>query len=455
MSWDDVVEAVRRGPRPAILESSHTDARMGRFSYASRDPFLTIRAWGRAVTLATPTQTLRVDADPFRLVQAVLSLFRAVQPAADLPPFMGGAMGVFGYDLGRVLEHLPALAPDDGLLPDLDVGLYDRVVATDHQRARTWVLSTVPSVGDSRAEWRDPEAIVQPHRAAERGAAASPSRRPCFRTETSRRTYLAAIAAAQEAIAAGEIYQVNLSQRLVADWGQPVWPLYAALRRQTPVPYGAYLDLGDRQVLSASPERFVRLDGRQVQTRPIKGTRPRLGDPAADRAAGAALCASAKDRAENLMIVDLLRNDLGKVCRVGSIRVPDLFRLEAHPGVWHLVSTIEGELEDGLDALDLLRAVFPGGSVTGCPKLRAMEIIERLEPRRRGVYCGAIGYISFTGAMDASIAIRTLVHAGGSLALRVGGAITADSVPEDEYDETLAKARAALDALDADLQVVP
>ena len=230
------------------------------------------------------------------------------------------------------------------------------------------------------------------------------------------------------------------------------WPLYERLRAASPVSYGAYLDLGDVKVLSASPERFLKLDGRCIETRPIKGTRPRGATPDEDRTLGAELLTSEKDRAENLMIVDLLRNDIGKVSCIGSVGVPKLFDLERHASVWHLVSTVRGELRPGLDAVDLLRACFPGGSVTGCPKIRAMEIIEELEPVRRGVYCGAIGYLSFTGDMDTNIVIRTLVLRNGRIDLQVGGAVTYDSDPESEYAETLAKGRALLGALGAELE---
>src|SRR3712207_963963 len=247
-----------------------------------------------------------------------------------------------------------------------------------------------------------------------------------------------------------DIFQVNLSHRLEGDWDGAAWPLYERLRRASPVSYGAYLDLGEVKVLSASPERFLKLDGRWIETRPIKGTRPRGMTSDEDRMLGAGLLTSEKDRAENLMIVDLLRNDIGKVSCVGSVGVPKLFDLERHASVWHLVSTVRGELRPGLDAVDLLRACFPGGSVTGCPKIRAMEIIEELEPVRRGVYCGAIGYLSFTGDMDTNIVIRTLVLRDGRIDLQVGGAVTYDSDPESEYDETLAEGRALLVALGAE-----
>ena len=244
---------------------------------------------------------------------------------------------------------------------------------------------------------------------------------------------------------------MNLSHRLEGEWDGAAWPLYERLRTASPVSYGAYLDLGDVKVLSASPERFLKLDGRWIETRPIKGTRPRGVTSDEDRALGAELLASEKERAENLMIVDLLRNDLGRVCQVGSVRVPELFGRERYANVWQMLSVVTGELRPELDAIDLLRACFPGCSVTGCPKIRAMEIIEELEPVRRGIYCGAIGYLSFTGAMDTSIAIRTLVLSGDRLHLQVGGAVVADSDPAEEYAETLAKGRAGVEALAAEL----
>jgi para-aminobenzoate synthetase component 1 len=261
--------------------------------------------------------------------------------------------------------------------------------------------------------------------------------------------YLDAIARVREYILAGDIYQANLSQRLEAPLRESTWELYLRLRAQNPAPFAAFLDFPAATVLSASPERFLRVDvDGAVETRPIKGTRPRGVGPEHDAALGLALSESAKDRAENLMIVDLLRNDLSRVCSPGTVRVPELFALERHPTVHHLVSTVVGTLAPGTDALDLLRAAFPGGSITGAPKVRAMEIIAELEPSRRGVYCGSVGYWSVTGELDTSIAIRTFVALDGRVYFSAGGGIVADSDPEQEYRETLDKARALIDALD-------
>ncbi|MEO7726326.1 MAG: aminodeoxychorismate synthase component I, partial [Burkholderiales bacterium] len=248
-------------------------------------------------------------------------------------------------------------------------------------------------------------------------------------------------------IQAGDCYQINLAQRFAAPATGDPWLAYQALRVINPAPYAAYLNTPHGQVLSASPERFLKLERRRVETKPIKGTRPRAGHPRVDAELAAELKASAKDRAENVMIVDLLRNDLSKNCEPGSVRVPRLFDVESFATVHHLVSTVTGTLRQGHDALDLLRGCFPGGSITGAPKLRAMQIIEELEPHRRGVYCGAIGYIGCDGNMDLNIAIRTLVYAGGSVRFWAGGGIVADSRLEDEYQETFDKAAAILKML--------
>ncbi len=270
-----------------------------------------------------------------------------------------------------------------------------------------------------------------------------------LRSTFTHRGYLDAVARVREYIVAGDIFQANLSQRFQAPLGEPPFELYRRLRCRNPAPFSAYLGFDGLEVVSASPERFLRLDEnrRHVETRPIKGTRPRGLGPMHDAALGRALAESEKDRAENVMIVDLLRNDLSRVCRPGTVRVPELFALEHHPTVHHLVSTVVGELDPAADAVDLLRATFPGGSITGAPKVRAMEIIAELEPTRRGVYCGAIGYLSGTGAMDTSIVIRTFLALRGQVYFQAGGGIVADSDPELEYRETVDKARALIEAL--------
>lgn len=439
--------------RLVFLDSSLAGGHTGRYSYLTANPFMVVRSRGRRVELVGPTATVTLDADPFDVVDLVLRHYR-IAPVPGLPPFVGGAIGYIGYDAGRVLERQPVPAPDDEALPDLDIGFYDWVLAADHLTGQNWLIRTiVPTLDD-----RDDNARI--HRIDDAWALAAPippDGTPAprvLRSNVRRADYLDTVRQAKEYIAAGDIYQVNLSQRLGGPWSGPTWPLYERLRSGSPTSFGAYLALDSASILSASPERFVRLapDGRHVESRPIKGTRPRGRTPDEDRAIAADLLSSEKDRAENLMIVDLLRNDLGKVCQIGSVRVPELFRLEPYSTVWQMVSAITGTLLPEMGAVDLLRACFPGGSVTGCPKIRAMQIIEELEAVRRGVYCGAIGYLSITGAMDTSIAIRTLVLSGGGVSLHVGGAIVADSDPEAEYAETITKARAGLEAVCAEVE---
>ena len=360
--------------------------------------------------------------------------------------------GYIGYDYGAVLEHLPPTRYDDLALPDVVLGRYDWVIAWDQQAGAAWLVSRGGperrrmvlerlASAEARSARHAPAGEPWPRGAAAPAYASDAAADIGLRSTFTHRGYLNAVAKVREYIVAGDIFQANLSQRFQAPLREQPFDLYRRLRRRNPAPFAAYLAFDDLTVLSASPERFLRLDpDGQVETRPIKGTRPRGLGPMHDAALGRALAESVKDRAENVMIVDLLRNDLSRVCRPGSVRVPELFALEQHPTVHHLVSTVLGVLEPGADAVDLVRAAFPGGSITGAPKVRAMEIIAELEPTRRGVYCGSIGYLSATGAMDTSIVIRTFVLRDGELYFQAGGGIVADSDPELEYRETLDKA---------------
>jgi para-aminobenzoate synthetase component I len=401
------------------------------------------------------------------------------QPVSGLPPFQGGVAGYIGYDWSAVLERLPRPRYDDLAIPDVVLGLYDWVIAWDHRIGAAWLISTglpeTGSGGEARARARL-EMVTERLGGRASGLAldGKPSRDPApprsvpsyamtgvdgaarigLRSTFTRRQYLDAVAKVREYIVAGDIFQANLSQRFQAALIEAPFQLYQRLRQRNPAPFSAYLGFDDLSVLSASPERFLHLDERRrlVETRPIKGTRPRGLGPMHDAALGRALSESAKDRAENVMIVDLLRNDLSRVCRPGTVRVPELFALEQHPTVHHLVSTVLGELEPTAGAVDLIRATFPGGSITGAPKVRAMEIIAELEPTQRGVYCGSIGYISATGAMDTSIVIRTYLALRGQVYFQAGGGIVADSDPELEYRETLDKARGLIETLVASRQ---
>jgi para-aminobenzoate synthetase component 1 len=408
-----------------------------------------------------------IEGDPFAVLGDLLSEYRVARPDGA-PPLIAGAMGYFGYDLGRFVERLPDETVDDVPVADCHLGFYAAAAALDHVTGRAWISAIGAPENDAKAARRLAERRVEemaaaiadephplspsPH--AERGRPSQGGSHCDVRGEvpsaprfqvTSNFThdaYLGAVERAKEYIAAGDIYQVNLSQRLSAPLATAPISLYARLTRQNPAPFSAYLETPEAAVVCCSPERFLQVRGGEVETRPIKGTRPRGGTPEEDARLAAELLASEKDRAENVMIVDLERNDLGRVCEYGSVHVPELFALESYATVHHLVSTVRGRLRRGATALDCLRASFPGGSVTGAPKVRAMEVIEELEPTRRGIYTGAIGYLCFSGDMDVNIVIRTLVVKDGTAYFQVGGAIVADSDPEGEYQETLDKARA-------------
>jgi para-aminobenzoate synthetase component 1 len=437
-------------PYAMLLDSAGPGLGQGRHAFICVSPFQVLESKDGAIACAGR----RWSGDPFAALKAELARF--VQPSLPgLPPLQGGAVGYLGYELARHLERLPAAALDDGGLPDLALGFYDCVVAFDHQRRRAWIVSTgqpAPAGAARRARAAARLAAMEERLAAAPARLAPPARpaaAPAIASNFTADAYRAAVQRVIDYILAGDIFQANLSQRFLARLpdGLSEWDLYRRLRQRNPAAFAAFLRLPGGAIASASPERFLRLDGDAVETWPIKGTRPRGRDAAADRALAAALQASEKDRAENVMIVDLLRNDLSRVCRDGSVEVPSLCRLETLPTVFHLVSTVTGRLRPGMGAVDLLAACFPGGSITGAPKIRAMEIIAELEPTRRGAYCGAIGYLGFDGAMDASIVIRTFAIRDRIARFQAGGGIVADSRPEDEYDETLAKARALIEAL--------
>lgn len=461
-------------PYRLFLDSALRNSRQGRHSFLTADPVAVVRGKGPQTEWIDPTAGTRrrVERDPLAAVRSFLSPF-ASPAIPGLPPFQGGAAGYVAYDWGLELERLPAPLHDDLVVDDVVLGVYDWVLAWDHAAARAWLISTgMPETAPAERSRRAAEraAVVQARLRGSAGGAhvarqqvpAHPPGAPAasypvdggwwdsrisLRSSFAHHGYLEAVERVREYIFAGDIFQANLSQRFEVPLTEPAWALYCRLRARNPAPFAAFLDLPDTAVLSASPERFLRVDAAgAVETRPIKGTRPRGVGPEHDAALGQALTESPKDRAENLMIVDLMRNDLSRVCAPGSVRVAELFSLEQYATVHHLVSTVVGQLASGADALDLLRAAFPGGSITGAPKLRAMEIIAELEASRRGVYCGSIGYWSMTGEFDTSIAIRTAVARAGRVYFNVGGGVVADSDPAEEYQETLDKARGLIDA---------
>lgn len=426
--------AIRHAPGAVLLDSGRPSAERGRYDLLS--------AW--------PMATLTVEPDESgndflqRLRKNLTQLGEAAIPQGFELPFAGGLMGYLSYDFGRHLEHMPHLAADDLHLPDARFGLYAWALISDHQ-VQTSQLVFHPTLADS-----EQQRLIALFSHGPVVESATFTLQGPMAPDLTAEAYRQAIVRIQDYIQAGDCYQVNFAQRFRAPCLGDPWVAYCKLREACPTPFSGFQSLpDDGAVLSLSPERFVRISERQVETRPIKGTRPRGLTPEDDAANAAELLASPKDRAENLMIVDLLRNDLGRTCRTGSVKVPELFSLESYPNVHHLVSSVTGELADDKDALDLIAGSFPGGSITGAPKIRAMQIIDELEPTRRGLYCGSLVYLDVRGEMDSSIAIRSLLVKDGQVCCWGGGGIVADSQWEAEYQESLTKVRVLLQTLES------
>ena len=449
----DVFLRLAHLPHCVFFDSALRDPTLGRYSFIAADPF--------EVFSAAPD-----DASAWNKIEERLGRYSApVLP--DLPPFQGGLAGLFSYELSRSLERLLRPRFDEFEIPGVSVGLYDVVIAFDHATERAWIISQgfpehdlnsrharakrraegVRRCLESSHGQRVPPAQKQNVATAEVAPQYPVGRVPGLISNLSRDDYLRTVERAIEYVCAGDVFQVNLAQRLLCRARDDAISLYLRLRERNSATFAAYFDAGDFQIASASPERFLNVRDGLVETRPIKGTRPRSDSPVADEQIAAELLASEKDRAENIMIVDLLRNDLSKCCQPDSVRVRELCRLERYAAVQHLVSVVEGRLLDSHGPLDLLEAAFPGGSVTGAPKVRAMQIIAELEPTARGAYCGALGYIGFDRSMDTSILIRTITAAGGYWQFPVGGGIVAQSDPQREYEETWQKAEGLLWAL--------
>ncbi len=456
-------------PHCLFLDSALRDPLLGRYSFVAADPFdfLELPAEG-----ADPLGELARRMDGWQ-----------TETVAGLPPFQGGAAGLFGYDLGRSLETLRSVPTADWVptadgarldefqVPALAAGVYDVVVALDHVERRSWIISQgLPEVDPVRRRRRAAERLEEfrDRLGGARVEVSYPKRQPRLPTvgaselapqhpvegpagltsNFSKAGYLRAVRRAIDYVFDGDVFQVNLAQRLLYPARDDSVSLYLRLRQRNPAPFAGYFDLGDFQIASASPERFLKVSDGRVETRPIKGTCPRSEEPETNRAAEHKLRQSEKDRAENVMIVDLLRNDLSRVCRAESVRVSQLCKVETYQYVLHLVSVVRGRLSDECSPIDLVRAAFPGGSITGAPKVRAMEIIAELEPTARGAYCGSLGYLGFDDSLDLSILIRTITAGRGWWQAPVGGGIVAQSVPEAEYEETWHKAEGLIRALE-------
>lgn len=451
-----VARQLAHRPRLLVMESAdRTAPSRGRYSFVSADPI----DFQTHDTLRSP------GIDPFARSAAFLREF-PLKTIPGLPPFQGGIAGLWGYGLQHAVEKLPRPRFDEFAVPEMALGVYDWVIAFDHVLNRSWLISTGypekdpearcrraesrarQTLEDLAASPRPPVALTGSHVSVEQLAPQYPlPDYPGVTSNFSPDGFREAVRKAVDYVNAGDCFQVNISQRLLTPATEHPLDLYARLRERTPAPFAGYLELGDYAIVSASPERFLQVNDGEALSRPIKGTRPRGRTPEEDEAISRELLASPKDRAENVMIVDLLRNDLGRACQFGTVTVPKVCELESYSYVHHLVSEVRGRLAEGQTPLSLLKGAFPGGSVTGAPKVRAMEIIAELEPTARGPYCGSLGYAGFDGAMDTNILIRTFTVGRGWLQFPMGGGIVADSTPEKEYRETLHKAAGLLRAL--------
>ncbi len=427
-----------------FLDSASDIGGLGRYSFIGFDPFLVIRTDGEGTTVTEDGVWRREPGEPLEVLRAQLRRF-STEPV-DGVPFPGGAVGGLAYEFGSRLERIPR--PDGSMegIPEMQWSFYDGVIMFERGVPGAWcVANPVHRASGRRILARLRDALEEGAENMEEEGDGSLEAGAVSNFD--RAEYEAAVRSVKARIAAGEVYQVNLSQRFELPMRGDPYALYRRLRALSPAPFACYLNAGDWQIASSSPERFLRLEGRRVETRPIKGTRPRGRNEEEDHRLRDELWRSDKDRAELLMIVDLERNDLGRVCEIGSVCVDELYRIETHPTVHHLVSTVSGELKRGLDVIDCVRAAFPGGSITGAPKISAQHAIAALEKGPRGVYTGSIGYLGFDGNADLNIAIRTIICREGRASYQVGGGIVWDSDPAREYEETLTKGLAMQAAL--------
>jgi para-aminobenzoate synthetase component 1 len=468
---ESLVENLRGEPGVVLLRTLQFDLPAARYSFVAANPFLTFRSFGSRCEIDSGFQPSTFNhqlqfGNPWHLLDALMARYELLDEINSPFP-LGGAFGYWGYDLKNFTEpKLPRRAVNDLELPDCHVGFYDSLVVFDHRLGKVCVVSTGLDADGSRSEaraqtqldfWKHQIQSTEFSRqdtktpSPEKLCAFAPLRE--ISSNLQRGEFISKVQRAQQYIRAGDIYQVNLSQRLTTQSQLSGWELFEKLSAVSPAPFSAFLDCdgGSRhsrfQIASSSPEQFLRLSGSQIVTRPIKGTRPRDADPTRDAQLAYELQTSAKELAELVMITDLLRNDLGKVCEFSSVQVPELAKLEKFAQVQHLVATVEGRLRKDVTHFAAFASCFPGGSITGAPKFRAMEIIDELEPLARGPYCGAIGYLGFNRESQLSIAIRTAVCAAGKIHFNVGAGIVADSSPAAEYEETLAKAAGFLAAL--------
>lgn len=437
-SLGDLFACVSDQPWAMLLHSGFAEHSDNRFDIMVAEPLTTLTTVGTMTRIEHNRTVSESEADPLSLLQTALQQSGLVAHEQGDYPFQGGALGLFGYDLGRRFEKLPEKARPDLFTPDMAIGIYDWALIADHHQQKLTLIVH----GDIQQRLRWLRELRQP--------ALEPFMLTgSWSSNMTREEYGQKFRQVQNLLRSGDCYQINLAQRFQATYSGSEWQAFQQLNQQNRAPFSAFVRLPHSAILSLSPERFLKVAEGAVETRPIKGTLPRLSDPEADRRQAEKLALSPKDRAENVMIVDLLRNDIGRVAEPGSVRVPELFVVEPFPAVHHLVSTVTARLKASLSCCDLLRACFPGGSITGAPKVRAMEIIDELEPHRRNAWCGSIGYLSTCGKMDTSITIRTLTAEQGQLFCTAGGGIVADSDEQAEYQETFDKLNRILPCLES------
>ncbi|MGQ0550722.1 MAG: anthranilate synthase component I [Armatimonadota bacterium] len=435
-----------------LLESVEGGEKLGRYSFIGTAPRIRLRAHGRQVDVDQPSGSQAMQGDPIEVARGLLARYRPV-PHAGLPRFFGGAVGYFGYDCVRLWERLPNRPPDPVGLPTCYLVITDAVVIFDHVSHAMRIVANASVDGNAADAYRAAVETIEQLYERLRGPLVPPEAgghvEPVMEHETSVADYLRSVQRAREYVAAGDIFQVVLSRRFSAKTsGVDALEVYRALRMVNPSPYMFFLDFDGVKIVGSSPEMLVRLEDGVLETRPLAGTRPRGINEADDRRLAEELLADEKERAEHVMLIDLGRNDAGRVSRYGTVEVTDLMSIERFSHVMHIASNVRGRLADGLDAFDVLRACFPAGTVTGAPKIRAMEIIDELEPVSRGPYGGAVGYVGYSGNMDTALTLRTIVMAKDRAYVQAGAGIVADSVPEREYMETVNKAKALVRALE-------
>ncbi len=415
-------------PYSFFLDSGMNHENLGRFSFLGADPFMVFKSKGENISLMEKNAGTRCyTGNPFDELQKLLEVYH--QPERECLPFIGGAVGYFAYDLCHFVEKLPRRAVDDMHIPDCYMGLHDGIVVIDHLTGKTYIAALGIQEDSSTVIQRIESKILSRHDTRPALKVKKKRRVPKFTSNFTKEAYVKAIEKIREYIAAGDIYQANMTQRFECELEETPLELYAKLRQMNPAPFASYLDFGEGRIVSSSPERFIRIQDRIIETRPIKGTRPRGSTPEEDRANRKELVNSEKDRAELSMIVDLERNDLGKIAKTGTVHVSEVFVVETYATVHHLVATIMAEIREECHIIDCIKAMFPGGSITGAPKIRAMEIIDELEPTQRNVYTGSIGYIGFNGDADLNIAIRTILCKDTMACFQAGGGIEWDSDP--------------------------